>query len=224
MKSDVLERNLLAGGFAGLIGGLVYAVALLRLGYLPAIGQLVGSASPRIGFSIELTIAVLLGAGFGLLAFRHGASSGETLFWGLAYGAVLWFVGPLTVQSLLLTHRLGWDPASAQAAWPNLIGQLIYGAMTALVFALLRAERSPSRLGVALLIRGAVAGLSAGWLLGLLLQSQHRLLGLGAVVSSHSTAVAWLVVLALGGLAGLAFALLYPDASDGAGPSLIRGT
>src|SRR5207237_588728 len=144
--------------------------------------------------------------------------------WGLAYGAVLWFVGPLTVQPLILTHHLGWDLASAQAAFPNLTGQLIYGAMTALVFAMLRGERQKATLGVALLTRGMIAGLLAGWLLGLLLQSQNRLLELAGVVSSHSTALAWLIVLALGGLAGLAFALLYPDASDGAGRSLIRGT
>ena len=224
MRSDALERNLLAGGFAGLFGGLVYGVALLSLGYLPTIGRLVGRESVRIGFSIELTIAVVLGAGFGLLLFGQSAGYGEALIWGLAYGAVLWFVGPLTVQPLILTHHLGWDLASAQAAFPNLTGQLIYGVMTALVFAMLRGERQTATLGVALLTRGMIAGLLAGWLLGLLLQSQNRLLELAGLVSSHSTALAWLIVLALGGLAGLAFALLYPDASDGAGPSLIRGT
>ena len=224
MRSDSVERNLLAGGFAGLVGGLVYALALLSLGLLPTIGRLVGSESARIGFSVELTIAVILGAVFSLVVFRQGASVGETLFWGVAYGAVLWFVGPLTLQPLILTHRLGWDLASAQALLPSLIGQLVYGAITAVVFTMLRAERRTMRLSATIVIRGITAGLLAGWLLGLLLQSQHRLLEFGGVVSSRSTTLAWLVVLALGVLAGVAFAVLYPEASEGAGPSLIRGT
>ena len=225
-RVDIVKGGLTPGLLAGLIGGLAYGAALNQLKALPTVAMLVGSASPGVGFAVALVIAVIVGAGFGVLVWQQHPGPGETIFWGVTYGAVLWFVGPLTLQPVLMGDGLDWNLRAAQTAFPSLVGQLLYGAMIGLVYVGLRREHRlhASRQSGGRLLGGALAGLLSGGLLGIMLDSQHQLLSLAGIAASRSYALAWLLALALGVLAAVTFALLYPDPTAGAGVSLIRGT
>ncbi len=222
----VIEEGVLPGALAGLIGGLVFGAALYRLDMLPWIASLAGAELNIIGMVVHLISATIIGAGFGVLTWHQKHGAGEILFWGLTYGILWWFLGPLTLMPLLLGERLIWDIHAVQAVFPSLVGHLWYGISTALALTVMRARHlQPNRLGIATFLRGSVAGLLAGWLLGKMLDAQGQLLAFSSMMmSTESQMTAWLLILSTGLLAGFGYALLYPRLDDSAGAGLIRGT
>ncbi len=199
MLAEIVRKGLVPGAYAGLIGGVISGVALSQVGALPATAALVHSDSAAVAFVIHVVVAGIIGAGFGVLVWHQRSGAGETLFWGLTYGALWWFAGPLTLMPLLQVGFLAWDVHSAQEAFGSLLGHLLYGAGTGLAVAAIRRER-PAGHGTTTagtVVRGALAGVVGAWMLG------DPLIGL---------------------LAGVGFALLYPRPPDGTGPALIRGT
>jgi hypothetical protein len=84
-----------------------------------------------------MIISAAIGMSFGLL-FRYEANSlGAGVAWGLLYGLVWWFLGPLTLMPILLGGTLTWTTTAAGIALPLLIGHLIYGAVTAFIYMIL---------------------------------------------------------------------------------------
>ncbi len=233
-----VRQGVLPGAVAGLFGGLVFGAAMLQLGFLPTVASLVRAESITTGFLVHMAIAAIVGAGFGLIAWHQRPGAGEMLFWGLAYGAAWWFIGPLTLLPLLLGNQVVWTLQTAQAAFPSLLGHLWYGAVTALAFAgicrLLVGRGSASDKGDAdrarkpvwpALLCGCLAGLLAIGLVGLLLNAQGELLAFSSqMMDMHAPGLIWSLLLAIGGLAGLGFAALYPQPMDSAGAGLVRGT
>jgi uncharacterized membrane protein YagU involved in acid resistance len=229
-RSGGLKDAILFGALSGLVGGLVFGAAMLALGLLPAIASLVRADSPLVGFVVQIILASLIGAGFGLVVWRQRWGPGETLFWGLTYGLLWWVLGALTLQPLALGTSAAWDIHAAQDAFPELLGYLLYGATTGLTLATFESRRNPQLTWVSLrgpIARGALAGLLGAWLLGLMLNAQERLMTMNALLpdmmASHSRIVAWLITLFIGLLAGGIFAWLYPDIFDGSGAGLVRG-
>jgi uncharacterized membrane protein YagU involved in acid resistance len=217
----------LPGALAGLVGGLVFGAAMTQLGLLPTIASLVRAESDAVGLIVHLFVAAIIGAGFGLLVWHQRPGAGETLFWGLAYGTLWWFLGPLTLLPLLLGDGLAWDVHAAQDAFPALLGHVLYGASAGLAFVLFEPERRAETRGLraarGALMRGVLAGLLGAWLLGRMLDAQDQLLTLSAMMSAESLTIAWLATLLIGLLAGLGFAALYPRPFDSAGAGLTRG-
>ncbi len=188
------------GALAGFAGGIVSGAALSRVGALPPTASLVRAESAALGLVLHVVIGVVLGAGFGLLIRRQRAGSGETLFWGLTYGGIWWFLGPLTLVPLLLLGFIAWDVHSTQEAFPSLVGYLLYGALTGLTLSVLREKRRGLAVHAGAWVRGGFAG------------------GLAAALVSVERIPIW-----LGAAAGVGFALLYPRPLRGTGPGLIRG-
>ncbi len=125
------------GVLASLAGGLLFSLVMLATGSLPRVAAIVGGSSPVLGFVVHLVISALIGMSYGVL-FRHEAPNmGSGIAWGLLYGLVWWFLGPLTLFPILLGSSFTWNAAAAGAALPSLIGHLLYGAATAFVFLLL---------------------------------------------------------------------------------------
>ena len=215
-------HDLRLGALAGLVGGLVFGAAMTQLGLLPIIASLVRADSPFVGFVLHLVIAAVIGASFGFLVRHQQPGADETLFWGLSYGTFWWFLGPLTLLPLLSGGSLTWGLEAARAAFPSLLGHVLYGAGTGLTFLFLQRRRTDAaRLAFAPLLRGALAGLASAWLLGRAFGAQAQLQSLS---DAFAGAPAWLVLLLLGGLTGVSFALLYPQPSKSAGVNLVRGT
>lgn len=210
-STTALRREAALGAVAGVAGGLVFGAAMASYGQLPTVASIIRTESPTVGFVVHMVIAAVIGAGFVLLVANQRSRTGETMFWGLIYGAFWWFLGPQTLLPLLLGNPVAWDLPSAQALLPSLIGHLFYGATTALVFVALR--RGGARWH---LPRGGplLRGISAG-----LLTTTALYLGVDLMVG---VALGWLFL--IGALAGLGYPLLFTADREGTGPALIRGT
>jgi hypothetical protein len=125
------------GAVASLAGGLLFSLVMMVIGFLPKVASLVGSTSIALGFVVHMLISAMIGMSYGLL-FRHEAPDfGSGVAWGLVYGLIWWFIGPLTLMPVLLGSRFSWTTETASALLPSLIGHLVYGAATAIVFLVL---------------------------------------------------------------------------------------
>jgi len=201
-------RAVAAGAPAGVVGGLAFGAAMAQLGVLPTVATLVGLGSSRAGFAVHMAISAVVGAGFGLMVRRQRCGPSETVFLGAAYGALWWCIGPLTLLPLALGQAPAWDVAAAQREFPGLLGHLVFGMGTALVFVVLHGPGDPGRVrrpvGVGTLVRGLLAGLLAA-------------LALRAVLHGRAPAVVPAIAV------GLAQAALSPRSDQGIGAALVRG-
>jgi hypothetical protein len=122
------------GVAAGALGGSLCSVILLLTGSLQGIGTVFGGSSLVFGVVIIMSVSIFSGMGYGLL-FRHEApDAASAVAWGLIYGLLWWFIGPMTLLPILLGGSLSWTTGTAASLLPSLIGHLIYGAGTALTF------------------------------------------------------------------------------------------
>ncbi len=122
------------GAVASLAGGLLFSLVMLAIGILPMMATLVGGTSSVLGFIVHMMISTLVGMSYGLLFQREAPNFGSGIAWGLVYGLIWWFIGPLTLMPLLLSGSVTWTVEAADALLPALIGHLIYGAATAIAF------------------------------------------------------------------------------------------
>jgi hypothetical protein len=125
------------GAIASLAGGLLFSLVMVAVGFLPTVASLVGGVSPGLGFAVHMIISALIGMSYGLLFHYESPNFGSAIAWGLLYGLIWWFLGPLTLLPILLGRQFVWTTQAAGALLPSLVGHLIYGAATAFVFALL---------------------------------------------------------------------------------------
>lgn len=220
--------DLLPGALAGLAGGLVFAVTMWEVDRLPVFAEIVGASSETAGLILVIVVAVVIGSGFGVLVRQQRPGAGETLLWGLIYGAFWWYLGRLTLLPLAQGKGLTWDVAAAQNAVPELLGLVLYGATLGLSLVGLQWRRhfqtESLRVTRGCLFRGVVAGLISAYLLGTMANAQDQLpvfTGMAAVDSGFGV---WWVLLLIGILAGVGYAFLFPRANDGTGVGLIRGT
>lgn len=130
-------RTLGWGAVASLAGGLVFSVVMVEVGFLPTVAGLVGGTSPWLGFAVHVAISTLIGMTYGILFRREASNFGSGMAWGLVYGLVWWFLGPLTLLPVLLGGSVTWTTKAAHLFLPSLVGHLFYGAVTAVVFLLL---------------------------------------------------------------------------------------
>ena len=224
IRLRTLPDWLVYGALAGQAGGLVFGLAMLELGSLDSVASVARSGdSFAVAVPVHLAIAAVVGAGFAALVWHQRSGAGETVFWGLAFGALWWFIGPLTLRPLIQGSGLSWDVPAAQAAFPALLGHLLYGAATGAALLALRRQRFP-RPTAGALVRGALAGLLAAAIVGGLIDAQSRLHLFASTSDGAPSGVMWLAALAVGGIGGMGFSLLVPRPSDSAGAGLVRGT
>src|ERR1700678_1003863 len=124
------------GAVSGVAGGALYAFVLIAAGSWKEIAAIAGGMSPTFGFVVHLAISIFMGASYGLLFQREAPNLASGIGWGLVYGLIGWFIGPLTLLAVAEGHSL-WAPADARAQFPALVGQLMYGAVAAASFWLL---------------------------------------------------------------------------------------
>jgi uncharacterized membrane protein YagU involved in acid resistance len=132
-RNTSLTKLIIAGAVAGLGGGLVFGMLMGIMGMLPMVAMLVGSESAVIGFIVHMAISAGLGALFGLIAARFLTGWGSALAAGLIYGIIWWVLGAL----ILMPWMLGMSEmvlAIGPDQWLSLMGHMIYGAITAILF------------------------------------------------------------------------------------------
>jgi uncharacterized membrane protein YagU involved in acid resistance len=107
---------------------------MIATGVLP---KLAGVDSSFVGFRgvfLHLMVSAVIGMTYGLLFRDEGSNAGASVAWGWLFGLIWWYAGPLTLMPLLLTGVCDWSTDAASVLLPSLIGHLVYGSVTALVF------------------------------------------------------------------------------------------
>jgi hypothetical protein len=130
----VTLRSLAWGALASVLGGLLFSIIMVATGVLPQVAALIRGSSPLAGFAVHLVISVLIGMSYGLLFEHESPDAGSSLAWGMLYGLAWWFLGPLTLMPILLGHAVTWTMQAGDLLLPSLLGHVIYGAATGLVF------------------------------------------------------------------------------------------
>ena len=222
-----LRYNILHGLIAGIFGGLVYGISLGYQGRLPVLASILGGSSFVFGASVHIFMSALNGVLFSLLVQRQIGQRGETMFWGMVFGVVLWLIGPLTVMPILTGSLVAWNLGVIQNAFPDLIGHLWFGAVTAIILSLLQHSKSIKLTAAPKITRvtskGIVAGLLAVGMMHLMFGHffQINFLAVSANAANQGISVLSLVLTGLTG--GLFFVFLYPRAVESSGGNLIRG-
>lgn len=132
--SPTLRRDAAAGALAGLIGGLVFLWAQQAQGMRAAVGGLAGVTSLGAGAAVDLATSALIGATFGVIFRYQPQGYAPTVSAGVLYGLVWWIIGPLTVVPAVLGRGPTWSVKDANAALPSLIGHVLFGALTGLLY------------------------------------------------------------------------------------------
>jgi uncharacterized membrane protein YagU involved in acid resistance len=133
IRNTSMSKLIITGAIAGLGGGLVFGMLMGMMGMLPMVGMLVGSDNAIIGFIVHMAISAGLGAIFGLVAVRFLTGWGSAIVAGLVYGVIWWVLGALIMMPLMLGMS-GMVLAIGADQWMSLMGHMIYGAITALLF------------------------------------------------------------------------------------------
>jgi uncharacterized membrane protein YagU involved in acid resistance len=128
-----LTSSIVTGALAGLVGGAIFGLMMAMMGMLPMVAMLVGSESAAIGFIVHMAISAFIGAVYGVVASRLPKTTGVAIGAGVLNGIVWWVLGALVMMPLMLgmgdmVFMIGGDQ------WMSLLGHLIFGVVTGLVF------------------------------------------------------------------------------------------
>jgi uncharacterized membrane protein YagU involved in acid resistance len=136
-------RALGRGALAGTIGGFLFTLVMVQIGFLPAVANLIGLTSQFSGFIVHLVISVLIGASYGLLFHHQSYDVGSAIGWGMSYGFVWWILGALTLMPILLGITPQWNVEVAAGSLASLVGHLAYGAAMGIAFHRVEARYNP---------------------------------------------------------------------------------
>lgn len=147
--------NVLAAVFAGLISTIVFTVVLFmaprigmpKMDIVAMLSTMFGKANRLLGWALHLMMGVVFGLIYAFLWSRGiGAATGK---WGLAFGAAHWLVVGVVMGMIPLVHLgIRRGQAKAPGYWMTnnggmlafgggLMGHLIFGVVTALVYSLI---------------------------------------------------------------------------------------
>ncbi len=144
--AEIVDRGL-RGAFAGLLGGSVFGIWMAEKGALVAIASMAGGSSPVLGLVMHLVISMGIGASFAVLFFRLAVGLIPSILWGLVYGFIWWFLGPLTLMSVMMGTGLQWTASAVAQTIPSLIWHLVFGGVLGVSYEALRSESLASPLG-----------------------------------------------------------------------------
>lgn len=219
-----IARAVCAGGFAGVAGGWAFGKWMEQAGFFPLVARLVRSNSAMVGVALHFTIAVVIGASFGLLFQREIRGFGSSLAWGAAYGIVWWFVGALTLLPLLSGRVPDWTYAHAAALFGSLVGHVVYGLIVGVLYAFVDTawtwlfERSDPLnreiegsgvSALSALVRGATASISGGLLFGIVMLATGTLPRVARMVGATSPALGFAVHCVIAALIGATYGLFF---------------
>ena len=126
----VARREVLFGALAGLMAGVVFALAMQAEQMRVEVTGLAGTSTSGAGLVVHLLLAALIGAGVGL-QYRHEPDSyAAQITLGVTFGLLGWILGPLTIRPLAEGLVPDWSIAVASAGFPSLMGHMLYGALT----------------------------------------------------------------------------------------------
>jgi uncharacterized membrane protein YagU involved in acid resistance len=237
-----LTRALVVGGFAGIVGGWAFSRWMAQVDFFPLIAGLLGSQSAAVGATLHFMIAVIIGATFGILFQRDVRGLGSSLGWGLGYGMLWWFLGPLTLMPLGQGEIPDWSYQQAAALFGSLVGHVVYGLLLGLVYAAFDKlwvaffyesdpiNREPEGPGMRTLRSvgwGAAASLLGGLLFSLVMVATGILPQVAGLVGGSSPALGFVVHMGISAFVGMSYGVLFrheaPDAGSGIAWGMLYG-
>ena len=102
-------RAIVVGGFAGLLGGMIFGQWMSAGDFFPLLAGLSRNYSHNVMVLVHFCIAMVIGATFGLLFQRDVRGFGSSMGWGLGFGIFAWFFGPMTRLPLIGRTALDWS-------------------------------------------------------------------------------------------------------------------
>ncbi|MCH7569851.1 MAG: hypothetical protein IH919_04675 [Deltaproteobacteria bacterium] len=235
-------RAVVGGGIAGVFGGWAFGKWMEKIGFFPLVAGLVNSDSHMVGVTLHFIFAMIIGASFGLLFQRDVRGYGSNLGWGLAYGMLWWFLGPLTILPILQGNSLDWSVERGSALFGSLIGHIVYGLIVGLIYAAVDRlwvgfftesdpiNREPEGPGSRVLYSlqwGVVASLAGGLLFTLVMVATGTLSSVASLVGGTSPVLGFIVHMCISAIIGMSYGLLFrheaPDFGSGLAWGLIYG-
>jgi len=235
-------RAIVVGGLAGILGGWAFGRWMEQVDFFPLVASLVGSESREVGVLTHFGIAVIIGATFGILFQRDVRGLGSSLGWGVGYGLLWWFIGPLTLLPGILRLPVDWSYEHGAELFGSLVGHVVYGLIVGLVYAAIDRlwvgffshtdpiNREPEGSGVRALLSlrwGALASVLGSLLLGLVMGATGDLRDVAALAGGDAPGLGLVVVLVVGALIGMTYGLLFqyeaPNFSSGIAWGLLYG-
>ncbi len=218
-------RGIWVGGGAGLIGGWLFGKAMENVDFLPLVAGVISKDDPEmLGTLLHVVFAFVIGSGFGLLFQRDVRGFGSNMGWGVAYGMLWWFLGPLTILPLWSGEPLDWSSEAGSLYFGSFVGHVMYGLTIGLTFAVIDRFwvwfftesdpilREPEGLGsryLSALRNGSVAGLAGGLATVLLVPASGLAPKLAMVVGSDSVLLGAAMHLVSSTLIGASFGVLF---------------
>ena len=234
-----LSRAIIAGGFAGTLGGLIFGRWVSSGDYFPLL-----SGYGTLGFSRETTIllhfgvALLIGVTFGLLFQRDVRGYGSCMGWGLGYAILWWFLGQLTLLPLAAHKPIDWSADQASFVFGSLVGHILYGLILGVTYATLDRlwvrlfiesdplNREVGGVGVHVLQSlgwGAVAGLTGGIIASPVLLATHALPQIIGLDTSLSGLKGLMLHLLVSAVIGMTYGLLFRNEGSSLGLGVAWG-
>lgn len=231
-------RALIVGGIGGIVGGLAFGVWMENVNFFPLVAGIVGSDAREVGLLIHYTIAIVIGASFGLLFQPDVRGWGSSLGWGMGYGMLWWFIGPLTLLPLLLNSPVDWSYIRGGQLFGSLVGHIIYGLIVGLIYAALdqlwvgffihtdpinREVEGPGARTLFSLRWGAIGSLVGGLLFGLVMLQVGAFARVANLIGNDSPIIGFIVHMVVSAAIGMSFGLLFQHESPHYAASLAWG-
>ena len=231
-------RAMVAGGFAGLLAGLIFDRWMSAGDYFPLLSGLTEMPSRTSSLSLQFGIAVLMGVIFGILFQRDVRSYGSCMGWGVGYAILWWFLGPLTIFPLLSRAPLDWSAGNASAIFGALVGHILYGLILGVTYATLDKiwvrlfiqsdplNREPQGPGLRVLQSlgwGAMAGFAGGIVSSPIMLRTGVLSKVVGLDTRLSNLHGLLIHLLVSSLIGMTFGLLFRNESSNLGAGVAWG-
>jgi uncharacterized membrane protein YagU involved in acid resistance len=130
------RRAIIAGGFAGVLGGLIFGRWVSSGDYFPLLAGYGPFNTSRMTIIVlHFAVALLIGITFGLLFQRDVNGYGSCMGWGLGYAILWWFLGQLTLLPIAAHRQLDWSADQASAVFGSLVGHILYGLILGVAYA-----------------------------------------------------------------------------------------
>ena len=231
-------RAIVAGGFSGTLGGLVFGRWVSSGDYFPLLAGFGELNSRGMTIALHFAIALLIGVSFGLLFQRDVRAYGPCMGWGLGFGIFWWFFGPLTLLRLAGGMPLDWSAQQGRAVFGSLVGHILYGLILGVAYATI------DRIWVRLFIQsdplnreiegpglhilrslgwGATAGLLGGVASLPVMIATGVLPKVAGVGSSFGGARGLVIHLSVSALIGMTYGLLFRDERPRSGSGVAWG-
>jgi hypothetical protein len=233
------RRAIIAGGFAGVLGGLIFGRWVSSGDYFPLLAGCGPLSFSRMTIIVlHFGVALLIGVTFGLLFQRDVKGYGSSMGWGLGYAILWWFLGQLTLLPLAAHRPLDWSADQGSAVFGSLVGHILYGLILGVAYATLDRvwlrlfiesdplNREVSGAGVNVLRSlswGAVAGLFGGIVASPVLLATHalpKIVGPDTTLSGFRGLILHLLVSAA---IGMTYGLLFRNEASSLGLGIAWG-